>query len=704
MQVAKAICVVMMGLLLINSLTAIGASKSDSTAFDLSPLVKGVSSICIIGVPGPLWALSEIPIPVVSGDEDTMPVPSVVAMASSLGEGRVVALGHEGLLTNEALDLFDNKQFGNNIINWLDKLGKQKVLVTIGHREWYGGSNFDDFKSELQNRGYTVVRFSGTLSASALSGVGVVVIGDAWGTITESEIEALKDFVVNGGGLFLMGLGWSWGPYNPGFTLDDYPMNTIGENFGIRWISGYIVDPTNNYNGQPIFHTFYPNIELQTMYQAFSSIEGITDAYPSDLPFLLQNNASTRRKYVSAHLLLATGSMELSQPSSQRQEIYDFYKSLISSYPQYYRKNIVYNGVSQSTMAWIRERAYRSFINTLVYGSALTDDRKMEVATAIELTDRYLDIWKDFSVLLLDNTGLNEKQKEFIYAFLSLVPQSLHNLHSISVIDNLGTLPVSTPEISLGGKNDGVNIFIIDIGAVRENVFPDDVPSKFSDVFCNVVVHEVNHVVDAYYIWENFLQNRKMDLIRAAGNTSMNYLRSMFAPDFFTNAPQEFFASISNQWFSDTFHTLELGLTRFSNGYIEPINQFLFFAEVYSLGLDQTIFYTMDTNANITKNYVPVKRDANHHMNSLDYNGTRYLFNLDDEGNVLGWEKTEIEFISTDLNKDGTVNIQDIFIVAKAFQTKPGDENWDPRADLDGNDLVNIIDLYEVAKDYGKTV
>ena len=57
-----------------------------------------------------------------------------------------------------------------------------------------------------------------------------------------------------------------------------------------------------------------------------------------------------------------------------------------------------------------------------------------------------------------------------------------------------------------------------------------------------------------------------------------------------------------------------------------------------------------------------------------------------------------------DLNNDGIVNIEDIFIVAKAFQTKPGNEHWDPRADLDGNDLINIADLYEVAKDYGKTV
>ena len=62
------------------------------------------------------------------------------------------------------------------------------------------------------------------------------------------------------------------------------------------------------------------------------------------------------------------------------------------------------------------------------------------------------------------------------------------------------------------------------------------------------------------------------------------------------------------------------------------------------------------------------------------------------------------ELLPTDLNQDGIVNIRDLFIAAKAFQTKPGDEHWDPRADVDGNDLINMVDLYEVAKDYGKTV
>jgi uncharacterized protein YvpB len=62
------------------------------------------------------------------------------------------------------------------------------------------------------------------------------------------------------------------------------------------------------------------------------------------------------------------------------------------------------------------------------------------------------------------------------------------------------------------------------------------------------------------------------------------------------------------------------------------------------------------------------------------------------------------EFLETDLNNDGTVNILDISIVAMAFGTKPSDENWNETADMDKNEEVNIIDVSIVALDYGKTV
>ena len=59
--------------------------------------------------------------------------------------------------------------------------------------------------------------------------------------------------------------------------------------------------------------------------------------------------------------------------------------------------------------------------------------------------------------------------------------------------------------------------------------------------------------------------------------------------------------------------------------------------------------------------------------------------------------------IPGDLNSDGTVNIFDLRIVAKAFGSRPGDPYWDPRADLNLDGKISIYDLVLVAINYGRT-
>ena len=57
----------------------------------------------------------------------------------------------------------------------------------------------------------------------------------------------------------------------------------------------------------------------------------------------------------------------------------------------------------------------------------------------------------------------------------------------------------------------------------------------------------------------------------------------------------------------------------------------------------------------------------------------------------------------TDLNNDGIVDIMDIALVAKAYNTKPGDPYWNPIADVvEPYDEIDILDIATVAKDYGK--
>jgi uncharacterized protein YfaS (alpha-2-macroglobulin family) len=55
---------------------------------------------------------------------------------------------------------------------------------------------------------------------------------------------------------------------------------------------------------------------------------------------------------------------------------------------------------------------------------------------------------------------------------------------------------------------------------------------------------------------------------------------------------------------------------------------------------------------------------------------------------------------SADINQDGTVNILDLAIVARAWGSYPGHPHWDPRCDVNGDSKINIIDITLVAKEY----
>jgi beta-glucosidase len=59
--------------------------------------------------------------------------------------------------------------------------------------------------------------------------------------------------------------------------------------------------------------------------------------------------------------------------------------------------------------------------------------------------------------------------------------------------------------------------------------------------------------------------------------------------------------------------------------------------------------------------------------------------------------------IPADMDENGIVNILDLFIVARAFGSMPGDPRWNQIADSDGNSIIDVLDLTFIAANFGRT-
>jgi hypothetical protein len=60
--------------------------------------------------------------------------------------------------------------------------------------------------------------------------------------------------------------------------------------------------------------------------------------------------------------------------------------------------------------------------------------------------------------------------------------------------------------------------------------------------------------------------------------------------------------------------------------------------------------------------------------------------------------------IPGDINGDFKVNLQDLVLLARAYDSKPDSANWNPNADIDDNGMVNLSDLVALSQHYEQQV
>lgn len=331
---------------------------------------------------------------------------------------------------------------------------------------------------------------------------------------------------------------------------------------------------------------------------------------------------------------------DISTPSSA----YAFYKHLVAAYPQFFSSATSIDPVAEAYVGVLRRQVHCG----LVMAQPLTPMVISDLEATLALGPNHRQLLETHGILMSDNNGSTAAQWAALQTLYDVVPGALSNLRLLTVNDFLGVFNVPAKYHFLGivarpGANVN-NIFGLPVGSASENSFPPDAPVGLVDVYTVVGAHELNHVVDAGYVAGNAgLRARELALLAAAGNPSANYLRSMFPSGFFANAPQEFLASIANQWFTDAENTVRLGRIRFDAGLPEPINQALFMAEIYSLGGDTTELYRYDASTQlIARTTAPISRDGAGHLNAIHIGDTLHTFSLDPLGNVTGYTSVSI--------------------------------------------------------------
>jgi len=65
---------------------------------------------------------------------------------------------------------------------------------------------------------------------------------------------------------------------------------------------------------------------------------------------------------------------------------------------------------------------------------------------------------------------------------------------------------------------------------------------------------------------------------------------------------------------------------------------------------------------------------------------------------------TAPQIIPGDVNGDGTVDDYDLSELCNAYGCMSGDDNWDERCDFNWDDKVDLLDIFILGKNYGKTI
>ena len=232
-------------------------------------------------------------------------------------------------------------------------------------------------------------------------------------------------------------------------------------------------------------------------------------------------------------------------------------------------------------------------------------------------------ILTNHNILVYHNNFFSSKTLNLINEVFEIVPREYHNVVAFT---HSGWITNPHNFSNIGG----FNVFDTNTNDSTpnniENGFPHDVAPFNCDSFYLVFVHELNHNVDAIKIDKDTeLKSHKDLLIQNSGKDQINYLRSVLDDGYFVQNPQEFIAGISNMYFANSTLTFDVALKRAETGNYNPIDQFLFFARLYSTN-NKVKFFNYGSIGPLLIDEFNCSKNSDGYINSLTLNGKEYSF------------------------------------------------------------------------------
>lgn len=321
---------------------------------------------------------------------------------------------------------------------------------------------------------------------------------------------------------------------------------------------------------------------------------------------------------------------------------------------------------------------------TVVLKNAAPDSAqgRRTVARALGESEGYARLLVDLGVVFVDNARASEAQLEAMHEVLSAMPEDVWDVEVVGVADWVGP-GAKNPGVK--GRS-GVNIFAMDLG-VRENSFGPDSPRRgVTDVYLICLAHEVAHNMldtvgrrrrpelfrrkfqglqraagDAVVFHEDLVRGmdrgatrarfRELGLWNGEDTTwdaawtryfhegrrfDRSHIRGNV--EFFLKAPQEAFATLANQWFTNSELMVEFAKVRFDAGQPACADQMLLIAEYLSDGGASVPAYHLTPGGEFTAGPLGLRRDPQGRIKELRGETLRARFSYTEDDLVESFE------------------------------------------------------------------